>query len=86
MKRTMMALAAAGILAISMAGAASAAAESDDCIGTISSGVQANGTHEGGTLGEGNNVDGGDNSGPHHGARGDEIKGLQDTCNKANEK
>jgi hypothetical protein len=86
MKRGLMAFAAAGMLAVSMAGGASAAAKSENCIATASSGVQHNGTHAGGTLGEGNNVDRGENSGPNHGARGAEIKGLQDSCNDANGK
>ena len=91
MKRGIMAFTAATMLALSMAGTTLAAdgnnaAKSENCIATASSGVQHNGTHPGGTLGEGNNPDGGENSGPNHGARGDEIKGLQDTCNNANDK
>ena len=77
---------AAALFGISMVGGASAAAKSDNCVAIYSSGVQHNGTDPGNTLGEGNNPDRGENSGPNHGARGNEIKGLQDSCNNANGK
>jgi hypothetical protein len=86
MKRALITFGAAALLSISLVGGASAAAKSDNCIAIASSGVQHNGTDPGGTLGEGNNADGGANSGPNHGARGDEIKALQDACNNANGK
>jgi hypothetical protein len=56
------------------------AANSNNCIAVFSSGVTANGQAAGGTLGQGNNTPG--QTGPAHGARGEEIKGLQATCNQ----
>jgi hypothetical protein len=86
MKYKLLTLGAAALFAVSMAGGVSAAAKSDNCVAIASSGVQHNGTHPGGTLGEGNNPDRGEGSGPNHGARGDEIKRLQEECNNANGK
>lgn len=57
-------------------------AKSANCIAVFSSGVTANGRAPGGTLGEGNNAPG--QTGPSGGARGDEIKALQEACNNAN--
>jgi hypothetical protein len=89
MKYKLLTLGAAALFAVSVAGGAAAAdrnnaERSGNCIAVASSAVQHNGTHPGGTLGEGNNEEG--QTGPNHGARGDEIKALQDECNKANEK
>ena len=51
---------------------------SDNCIASASSALTGNGNDAGGTLGEGNNSPG--QTGPSHGVRGAEIKGLQALC------
>lgn len=87
MKRGLVAFAAAGLMAVSMAGAVSAAppgvdvnpnskSKSDNCIAIFSSEARHNGQAP--TLGQGGD--------PSHGTRGDEIKALQDSCNNANDK